>query len=247
MSMNSQKKAIKEFRSVSGATEKIAKEYLSKSKYNLSAALNSFFNSGPSKSSSNGDATKLTAMFNKYAGEDDEKDTMVDMEQFCEDVGASEVMALVLCFKLDAANVGELSRKEFVDGFGSLSCDTISKIKAWVSRTAKMLLSRNSEFKAFHRWLFSFLKDSEERKTLDKDAGLEIMRMTLTDAIFPLNKRYCSFLESDKGPRHITRDLWDMTYDFACVVKPDLSNWDDCDDAWPVAIDEFVEMMQNDK
>jgi hypothetical protein len=70
--------------------------------------------------------------------------------------------------------MGEISRKEFVTGFAE--CDTIPKITNQIKTWGGLLTRKSDEFKRFYRWVFDFVKETEERKTLDKVSEIQSIR-----------------------------------------------------------------------
>jgi len=244
------RKTVKEFRNVTSTTEKVAKEFLSRHGYKLEVALEAFYdNSGNMATvSKKGNAANISKIFDKYEG--DEKDVLCEdkMAEFFTAVGVDIDGAgpMVVSWKLRAESFGEISRKEFVDGFSAVNCDTMPKMKDTVKRWLGVLSCKSDQFKQFYRWLFEYAKETSERKTLDKDQAVELWVLALTESIFPLYQEYIQFINDKADVKTVTKDLWEMSYEFACEMNADLSNYQD-DGAWPLTIDEFVEHMQEKK
>jgi len=253
-------KAIKDFRGLTNATEKVAKSVLEKFNYNVEQAADNFFasNTDPGVDKS-GAATKGSAaqnvekLFNQYAGKGSDADTIAEekLEQFFSDVGIKQdegPMAFVLSHKLKCKNVGEISRQEFTTAFLEANCDTIPKIAAYVKATKASVVDKgqSDQFRTFYRWVFDFNKETGDRKTIDKEAAVELWKQVLDPTKAPHVHKFVAFVEKDASVKMVTKDLWDQFYEFGVDIKPDLSNWAD-DGAWPVTIDDFVQALTQEK
>jgi DCN1-like protein 1/2 len=244
---SSQRKALKDFRQITGANDKVAKDCMARHGYKLDQAMDYYFNNRSSfPSAKSGDQNKIKKIFDKYCGEGDDADTMCEdkLEEYMGKVGINmeSAMPMALAWKLKAENIGEFSRNEFCTGWGQLGADTMTKMKDEVKSLTVQLKGNNESFKTFYRWVFEYAKDEEGRKTLDKDVALEMWN-TVLEGHFPLLEKWLNFAVKQPGMKTVTKDLWEQLYEFARDVKPDLSNWED-NGAWPVAVDDFVEMLQ---
>lgn len=260
MSSSSQRKAIKEFKNVTGASDKVAKACLSNNGWHAQSALNSFFNNPNAYSSSSrvkaGDTKKLAKLCAKYLGEGDDADIICEdkLEEFFTDAGVDleGPMTMGLFFRLKCKTNGEIHKDEFINGFSALGVDTIKGIQADLQKFEGQL-RQTSVFKEFYNWLFPFMKESEERKTIDAEDAINNWELLLPGRFRLLDK----WLEFVKGKfeaedlKVVSRDLWQMTLEFANdldqqQVKDDLSNYEDSG-AWPCFLDEFVEYVQEGK
>jgi len=167
--------------------------------------------------------------FFKDAGVDAEKD------------GSTQ---LGMAWKLKCKTLGEIKRTEFVDGFAALGVDSIDGIKKELQNT-KSSLTNKATFREFFRWLFDFIKDEPERKSIETDQAVEMFAIVLPQH-FQLTDLYCEFLKQSKV-KAISKDNWEQTFDFARDIKADLSNYEDDSGAWPVLLDDFVEYARKKK
>jgi len=245
---------------VQTATDKQATEQLKKTNWNVERALDAYYQSmgksGPSSSSpfsfgsSKSDPSKLTKLFDKYAGDGKDKDKMTGdkLGQFFKDAGVDPekeaTLTLGLAWKLEAKSIGSFSRKEFVDGFTRMGVEDMKKLGTEL-QTLKTTLQSVSTFRDFYVWLFDFLKVEEERKVLEIDVAVEMMQIVLVQH-FQLLDKFVEFLVESKQ-KAISRDVWLLTLEFARDVKPDLSNYDSDSGAWPGLFDDFVEWMKKKK
>jgi len=260
MSSASEKKALKEFKAVvPGVQDKVALELLKAHKWNAERAIDAFYQGGgkggDKKTSSGGKAsesqkTNLNKIFDKYAGEGKQKDKMLEdklgqfFKDFSIDPEKDAVTTLGLAWKLKCKTLGEINRTEFVDGFATLGADTTTEIKNQLS-TIKSSLSINgnaSTFKDFYLWVFTFIKDDEERKVVDAAPAVEMMSIVLTDRWTYLNK-WTDFITST-GVKVISFDVWSQVLEFAKEVK-DLTLYNPEESAWPGIFDDFVDFVKN--
>lgn len=253
-----QKQAIKNFVSVSGAGEKTAKQILSKHNYSVEQALDHYFSNRhhypasatPQAAAVPADGKKLNQIFDKYAGEDKESDSMFDekLAAFCEDVGVDPegYMTLALAWHLKAKTFGEFSRSEFCEGFAAAGADTLAKIKAAVQKLDTTLTTRKDEFRKFYRWVFEFVKEAPDRRTIDKEAAVQMWGVLLPGR-FAHADEWLEFAAETKEIKAVSKDLWFQLWEFVSEIKPDFSNFDADGGAWPGAIDSFVEKLQEKK
>jgi hypothetical protein len=253
MSTASQKKAIKEMRNVCGATEKVAADLLKKYNYNVEQALDHFYTHGGStdgdtSKKGGGDKGKVSKIFDKYADPKD-KDSMSGepLGQFFRDAGVDPekegAVTLAAAYKLKCKVLGEIRRTEFVDGFTATGSDTIDKIKGEMNGTREMLKDKQ-RFRDFYRWLFDFIKEEPDRKSVDLEPAVEFLKCVLPPH-FTLCNEFLEFLKAQKL-KSVSSDVWNQLWEFARDIKSDLSNYE-VDGAWPVLFDDFVAFVNDQK
>jgi len=245
MSSAHEKKQVTQFKNITGSTESVAKDYLKKHSWDLEQAMDAFFSaSKKAEPAKKVDTGKLDKLFNKYQGSGDDKDSIVEEKlfEFFKDMGVDPEGATTLgvAWKLKCKGLGEISRKEFVSGFSEMGADSADKIKAEIAKIAK-LLDDQFTFKEFYRWLFDFVKEEPERKTVDTPVAINMWNIVLPKH-FKLLEHWKKFIAKQEL-KQVSRDLWDMLFEFGKDIKPDLSNWED-NGAWPVIVDEFVEFVK---
>jgi len=162
--------------------------------------------------------------FFKEAGVDPEKEGAV---------------TLGVAWKLKAKTLGEFSRTEFIDGWTALGCDEVAKMKGEIASIKSSLQSKTS-FRDFYRWLFDYIKEDSDRKSIDIEPAIEMMGLVLPPH-FSLADTWIEFLKTRKE-KTISKDIWEQTFEFAKDIKSDLTNYEDEESggAWPVLFDEFV-------
>jgi len=262
MSSASEKKALKEFKAVvPGVQDKVALELLKAHKWNCERAIDAFYQGGGggkgeskkgtgSAKASDSQKTSLNKIFDKYAGEGKQKDKMSDdkLGQFFKDYSIDPekdaVTTLGLAWKLKCKTLGEIQRSEFVDGFAALGADSVSEIKNQLGSIKSSLSPSGNAatFKEFYLWVFSFIKDDEERKVVDAAPAMEMMSIVLNDRWSHLPK-WVEFV-STTGVKVISLDVWSQVLEFAKEVK-DLSTYNPDESAWPGHFDDFVEFVKN--
>lgn len=244
MSSSQQKRSIKEFKTISGVSDKIAKDVLSSNGYNLEMALDDFFNNRHKyPATKKGSKSKLEKIFAKYADQDDPTHMDQDgVESFFSDIGADPegVEGLAIPWKLSFPELGMFPKQQFVAGFAAEGVDTLQSIKDQVRRFRMTLSTNFNEFRKFYKWLFEFVKGDEKKKTVPKELAFAIFGIVFDDKKWPLKAKFQGWADQAKESDCVfTKDLWEQLLEFMHETKADLSDFDDCG-AWPVAIDEFV-------
>ena len=89
-----------------------------------------------------------------------------------------------------------------------------------------------------HKWVFHFVKGGEQKRSIEKEMAIELLRLLIDSSKYPLINSLLEFLATHKD-KGVPRDVWEMTLEFVVATKPDLSNFDE-NGAWPVIMDEFV-------
>ncbi|GAA5929254.1 hypothetical protein JCM3775_002289 [Rhodotorula graminis] len=101
----------------------------------------------------------------------------------------------------------------------------------------------NQSFQQFYTFLLPFFR-AEGSKTLPAEAAKAMWSVVLAPK-YALAQGFVDFAEhrGDKF-KAVSTDLWTQLLDFCETVEPDLTGWSE-DDAWPSAIDAFVEWKRD--
>ena len=145
-------------------------------------------------------AVQLTAIFDQYASADDPD--VIDGAQlaaFFGDLGVdvSGPGPLALAWQYKCGNFATVERKEFIDYYSSRGVDTLAAMKTDAARV-QSLLQDKSQFKQFYRWLFDFVKEEEERKTIDCGMAFNLWACVLP-VHFKLTDEWLAFCKAQKN------------------------------------------------
>lgn len=240
----SQREKVANFQAVTGASTKLATEFLKRYSWSLDQAVDTFFTEGhsfPSKPAITVDAKKLDAFFRRYKAPDEDAIHSEGIEELCNELGISTLdpVILAVCYHCRAEKMGVFTREEFSGGMQRLGCDDAQKLRAKLDELRGMLADK-AACKEIYAFTFQCSLEQGQR-CLDVDLCVEFWKILLRNH-FALLDAWLSFVEQ-KVKNAISKDTWMMLYDLATQVKPDLSDYD-MNGAWPVLLDEFVEQVR---
>ncbi|RDA94546.1 hypothetical protein CP533_2742 [Ophiocordyceps camponoti-saundersi (nom. inval.)] len=270
-----QKSLIAQFVTLTGASDRQASRYLRQAGYKINDAVDSFFASGNEPKGVSPVETKLENLFNSLRGEppfqqanfnqptlatnrsciDEENDDADKLEISSTmdylggklQVDLENAELLVILELLQAPNVGEITRRGFVDGWKAAGVGAAHQEHA--AHVRKLISSLSSDlvlFKRVYRYTFVVGRD-QDQKALSLENALIYWGMlfappgrewkTKKHDWFELWKQFLD----EKWTRSVNRDMWNMTLEFALKTTADesLSFWNE-DGAWPSVIDDFV-------
>ncbi|XP_015123453.1 DCN1-like protein 3 [Diachasma alloeum] len=190
---------------------------------------------------------KLNGLFDQY--KDPHEDIILEdgIERLCDDLQLSpdDFKVLVLAWKLDAEQMCQFTRQEFVNGLKLLKVDSIRGVQLRLPEVVQELTVNGDMFKDLYRFTFRFGLDvTSGQRILPVDMAIVLWRLVFTIREPPLLARWLAFLENHHV-RGIPRDTWNMFLNFAEVIGSDLGAYDDAE-AWPSLFDDFVE-YENDQ
>jgi len=248
-----QKEKAKQFLAFTSTNTKCALEVLEKHSWNLEIACDSFFNNPPASAFEEEtdfsalvefDASLVQSLFMKYC-DNEGVITESGMDQFLSDLGAdpSDIVTLILAWQLGAKTLGTFTKNEFIEGLGTLRCDSIQKIKERLP-SLRAEIADDQAFEEFYFWIFDYSKE-EKANNLAYDVSVELWKLLLKDSFVNLNVwlDYLADLNQNKGLKGIGRDTWQLLLTFSRTVDATMSNYD-TEGAWPLIIDEFVEFAK---
>lgn len=221
-------------------SERLATQVLTSFSWRLEVALDAFFNDGVSEPpASNVDRASVSTFFEAYKADNADKIDVDGMQRFCEDlaVDPSDVVMLVLAWRLEASAMCEFQRAEFVNGMLRIGADSIASLKEKLPALRRELDDAGS-FRSLYAYAWDFARSTElGQKSLGLESAVEMWQLLL-DGRFAHLALWLEFL-STEHTHAIPRDTWMLLYDFLESVDEKMSNYDDTA-AWPVLIDDFV-------
>ncbi|KAG0260803.1 DCN1-like protein 4 [Actinomortierella ambigua] len=161
------------------------------------------------------------------------------ISKLCDDIGISlaAIDILVLAHKLEADTMPIFKEDEWTKGMKKLEVDSSKKLKVRLQELVTKL-KEPQEFKGFYRYVFMFVKDSEQ-KCMAIDTAIGILGTVLGDRRHV--KSFLEFLEEKRPIKVINRDQWYSLLDFTESVAEDFSDYDETNSAWPVLFDDYIE------
>lgn len=243
-------------------SESSAQKYLKSTRYNVEMAVDAYLRKHSGAAGQGGprvDTKQLERIFVKYADGEDEIGIEGTM-QYLEDLGMGldEVGVLGLAMELGAPTQGIFTRAGFIGGWQALRISSLEGMKQHAATltpalTTASLVEKDDQasdlFKKTYLHTFTFALTPPSR-TLPLDSAVVFWDLLLGPSEdgggvskFARLDQWKRFV-TEKG-RGISRDVWNLLYDFIHTVRPDLSDYDEAE-AWPVMIDEFVAWAKKD-
>ena len=167
------------------------------------------------------------------------------LARFFTDVGIepSSWLTLAFAWQLQCRAFGEIGRREWTAFYTQQGIDSLERMRAQAG-TLPATLKDAATFRQFYRWLFDFVKEESDRKSIDAEAALEMWSLVLHS--WPLCPAWLAFCQQQKI-KVVSSDLWLQLFDFSRDVQADDLRGYDADGAWPVLIDEFVDHIKAKK
>ncbi|KAK2605900.1 Scaffold-type E3 ligase [Conoideocrella luteorostrata] len=250
-SSSQQKVLAAQFVTLTGASERQATKYLKSAGYKINEAVDAYYTSNEAKGSTT--ATALEALFDKLR--DDENDDKNKMEldstmKYLDStlhVNLENAELFVALEIVQAPNVGEITRRGFVDGWKAAAAGTTNQGHAAHIKSLAASLSTNPAlFKKVYRYTFVAGREADQ-KSLSLENALVYWGMLFSPPGMAWKTKNHDWLDlwktflNEKWTRSVNKDMWNMALEFAVKSMADetLSFWNE-DGAWPSVIDDFV-------
>ncbi|KDB25209.1 hypothetical protein H109_02937 [Trichophyton interdigitale MR816] len=252
----SQKSAIAQFVSVTGAKDSVATKCLKANGWKVDQAIDDYFQNGQSATAQEKTAA-VHKIFDKYRDDPDSPDEIGingAMKYFGDlQVRLDEVACLAVAELLRSPSMGEFTREGFVEGWrGTTECDTIEKQASYANGLRKLLLDDPNYFRRVYRYTFLLCRMQGQRN-VNIELAVEQWQLFFTSEnggvawetkSVPWLKWWIEFIET-RHKRPINKDLWEQTEVLMRKTMEDESmDWWSSDAAWPGAIDDFVAFVK---
>jgi len=163
------------------------------------------------------------------------------------DGSGTDLMTLVLNFQFRSKSAEKITHQEFVNGMIRMGCESLEELKEKLPKARGELASDATAFKEFYMFCFDYSKEQEQHKYLALEHAIMVWELLL-EGKYPALDKWVTFLNEEHG-KPVQRDAWQLFFDFTVQVKPDCSNYDDCEagGAWPCLIDDYVDWLKEKK
>ncbi|KAF5827375.1 DCN1-like protein 2 [Dunaliella salina] len=238
-----QKEKAAQFKSITGASDKVAFDSLKAANWMLEAAIDYYFASGLSATTPGVDPKAVDQMFSAYKDPDEDVIGAEGIMKLCEDLGIepADIVMLVIAFHMNAAAMGEFTKAEFSEGMLKMGVDSVDKLKKKLPELREEL-NNPDRFHDIYNYAYMFSREKGQ-KCVHLETAVGMWQLLFSGNRWPLVNEWCDFLQKHHN-RAISKDTWTQLYDFIKTVKPDFSNFEESSSAWPYLIDEFVEHIR---
>lgn len=205
----------------------MATHYLQRTKGNIEAAMNEYYDSLQSK------ANDLFQMF-----ANGEQIDVSGTARLCEALSTdpSDTVMLALAYTMRCKTMCVFTRTEWLFGCNFLNVLTLPELKAALQKLRNQM--KNMEyFKNVYEFTFHYAKEPH-CKLMEQDTAIALWELMLKD--FLLIPKWIEFLKHTPQ-RMISKDTWNLMLDFC---KTSLEEYNP-DAAWPTIFDEFVLKIKN--
>uniref|UniRef100_A0A182QU91 Defective in cullin neddylation protein n=1 Tax=Anopheles farauti TaxID=69004 RepID=A0A182QU91_9DIPT len=185
----------------------------------------------------------LNRLFESYKDAQEDAILSEGIERLCGDLGykPDDFAILVLAWRLDASQMCQFTKAEFIQGLQRMNAASIEDIRTRLQQLVERLRTDGTEdFKSLYRFTFRFGLEPGHR-ILSLDMAVSLWRLVFTVHTPDILQRWLNFLEQHQNIRGVPKDTWNMFLNF--VETCDIENYDDTE-AWPSLFDDFVEYEQ---
>jgi len=189
------------------------------------------------------------------------------IEKFCSDLNyePGDRQILILAWKFNAQVQGQFTSNEFTNGCKLLNASSLDQLKEKLEKINSEIDYNINLLKDLYLFTFTYAKDPKYKSL---DAELAVIYWDLLFSVNPpanstsispnkikisndgkftpnfvLLSEFLKFInekiEKDTKFKVISKDQWNLLFDFAGNCEKNIQEYDECS-AWPVLIDEFV-------
>jgi len=240
-------KVLAQFMSVTQQSKDVAERILRSENYKLEPALNYYYlnqHRYPNNAPDGESLKQLDKVFDKYVDDSKENCSQAGLAKFFEDVGVdlAHRWTLFIMYLLKTATNMQISRKEFIDYFGKMKAFTINDIKKTCTKECKSIDNSDPKFAKFYTWLFTHVKENEQKRSIPKDFAIQLWEIVLTKKKYPLLEDLSKFASKTEEIKAITLDTWTVVLEFLKKCK-DPKTFEN-DGAWPMLVDMYLDDAQ---
>ncbi|XP_027771318.1 DCN1-like protein 4 [Solanum pennellii] len=202
------------------------------------------FRSASSKAASK-ELERIDQLFHTYASSSSGMIDPEGIEFLCSDleVEHTDVRILMLAWKMQSEKQGYFSLNEWRKGLKALRADTVQKLKKALPELEKEV-RRPSNFVDFYSYAFQYCLTEEKQKSIDIESICLLLDLVLGSQFRPQVDALIQYLRTQVDYKVINMDQWMGFFRFVNEISfPDLSNYDSTL-AWPLILDNFVELMR---
>ncbi|KAF1761867.1 hypothetical protein GCK72_010126 [Caenorhabditis remanei] len=265
MSPKNYETILRQFVQWTQAAEPVAVNFLAKANWNIEYAMTLYFDnpnlfSGSAAQPSVDNERFFNQYIHKEDGLGDKRIGPNGVQKLLGELGYSPTdrRVLILAWKCNAQTQCEFSLKEWLDGMTTLHADSVQTLRQRIDSLDAELHSDKSKFRELYLFSFSYGKAAASR-SLDLETSILYWDVLFGNNRSTLMSQWIDFLREqerqavarlalDVGQANaakikhvwITRDTWNLFWDFIVLSRADLSDYDD-EGAWPVLIDQFVD------
>ncbi|KAF7549635.1 hypothetical protein G7046_g8279 [Stylonectria norvegica] len=252
-----QKAIVAQFVSLTGASDRQATRFLRSTGFKINEAVDSYFSSNGDSKGPSPLETKLEAVFESLRDDGSDEKNKMELDSTMQYLGKKLKVSLenaelfVPLELVQAPNVGEITKKGFVDGWKAAGVGATSQEQA--AHVQKLIASLSTDqalFKKVYRHAFVAGREGDQ-KSLSLENAMVYWGMLFSPPGLIWKTTHHDFLElwkgflNEKWTRSVNKDMWNMILEFAfkSIADETLSFWNE-DGAWPSVIDDFVEWCQ---
>jgi len=182
------------------------------------------------------------ALFDSLSGGEDNLDPEKTLA-FCEKLGIDPEapVAIGLSYYLKSPAMGSFNRQGFVTGCKELRVASLEELKAALPVIEKKSSFGGSDFDQVYKFVFSWGCEPGIRN-LKKDVAISLWQLLIPKNGFALIQDWIQHWE-ESNARVVTKDEWVSFKRYVDLMKTSTRGIDS-DDAWPIAIDEFVDKLK---
>ncbi|OBZ74712.1 Defective in cullin neddylation protein 1 [Grifola frondosa] len=251
---------IEQFRSVTGAPVREAKQYLQRYK-RVDIAVDAYYNE-PAASiarSSGPSTTKLNQLFDTYKDPNGEDITIDGTLKLCEDLGVDpeDVVLLSIAYELKSPGMGQWTKEGWTSGWRSLGVDTLPAMKTKLVELRNRLAVDPEYFQSVYNYTFEFSRPAGQR-SLALDMAQGFWALLIPHGLHGGALSHVSSEDDDDededmdrdegwkdeytggGGKGVSKDVWQMFREFVRTIDSKFETYD-IEAAWPSTIDEFVD------
>lgn len=241
---------IKQFSSITGASQTVAENSLDNASFSLSDAVNLYYSdtSSPAKSKCKQDYQTnemIGSFYETYASPDTGVMEAEGVEQLSSDLGLDtlDVVWIIISFKCDAKIMGSFTKAEWLRGMTELECSSFQVLRKKIV-SIRQTLEDVEEYKKIYEFAFQFALEHSARN-LPIETATALWSILLPFLEWNLCNEWLTFIRSEyvtSRRRAVTRDEWNFLLHFQSLSKHGpLTQLDKEESAWPLLIDEFYD------